>query len=74
MTYKEINILHKYLYNKVDEHKFEELMLKTDTFFNDSYINGKWENFKVNMHAFTFTWESFFNEVVKDIENTKYEG
>jgi len=74
MTYNEANIIHKFLYNQVDKNKFYELMLKTDSFFTKPYMDEKWKNYQDNMHSFTFTWESFFNEVVKDINNTNYKG
>jgi len=37
-------------------------------------MDEKWKNYQDNMHSFTFTCESFFNEVVKDINNTNYKG
>ena len=74
MNYEQANIFYKYLYNKINYKKFKELMLECDEHFTGSYIENKWDDYRVNAFAFTFTWKKFFNAVVDDIALTKYRG
>jgi len=74
MNYREINILVKYISSRLGFGKFHEMMRLVDGSFNDSYIEEKWTIFCQDRCVFVFTWEAFFDEVMRDIETTGYKG
>ena len=74
MTYNKINVIHKYLHNKIDYFKFEEIMKSIDAFFTEEYITDEYSEFKRDTASFTYTWEVFFDRVVNEIKSTDYKG
>jgi len=75
MTYKELNILHKYVYNRVDYVMFSKAMKECIPYCSDEYIQGKWDMFIKSPIQFTASFDKrFFNYFIKLIYETNYKG
>jgi len=75
MTYEELNLVYKFLYNEIGYYKFEQIMKSFMPHTSTGYIDEKWELFQRNLAGFLATYDKrFFNEVMKQIKETNYSG
>ena len=75
MKYEELNIIYKYLYNKVSYDEFSQALKAVVPHAEDIYIDEKWELYKRDMGGFLATFDKeFFNAIIKQIEESGYKG
>jgi len=73
LTFEELNILQKFLTNRVDYDLFHHAL---EYKYTDSYIEDIWKIYIKNPIAFITdrSEETFFDYIVNQIENTEYRG
>jgi len=75
MKFKELNILHKYLYNRVGYDEFSKALKYIIPSCDDRYIQEKWSIFQKNQLQFIASFdEKLFNYFIKQIDETNYKG
>jgi hypothetical protein len=74
---EDLDLLHKYLYNKVDFDEFKKLLEIEIPFVDDNYAKEKWEIFNKNQISFICSImgsQKMLDKVIEDIKNKNYEG
>jgi hypothetical protein len=75
MEYKELNILTKYVYNRVDYGVFSKAIKSFIPHANDGYIMVKWEMFQKSQMNFIGTFdEKLFNYLYNKMVDEGYKG
>ena len=69
---KELQILQRYLYNKMNYDSFKEAMKPIST--NDGYITEKFETFKRDSLSFIVNYKEVFHYCIDQINKTNYKG
>jgi len=76
LTYKTLNIFHKYLWNEVDIERFKiHLQTALSGEVDDGYANQKWEQFQKCPIQFAATFNTaFFNAALAHMHEIDYKG
>ena len=74
MSYKDLQIFYKYLYNKMDLYNFSVMMKDTIHATDNKYIEEKWQAFQRDLFGFIIQDISFFNWVKEQIFLEDYKG
>jgi len=77
MTYQELNMLHKYLWNEVDSERFAILLGTSipNTPLSNKYIDQKWQEFQRGPIQFAASFStSFFNAALIHMNKINYKG
>lgn len=75
MTYKELNLFHKYIYNKVDYELFALALNSTVPYAMSGYIAEKWDQFQKHPLQFIASYdEKMFNFLYKLMQSEDYKG
>ena len=73
MTFKELTLLQKYFFNRVDLALFTKALRPIST--DNGYINEKYELFTKNQVSFITNYDPIvFEFFMNEIKNTKYSG
>ena len=75
LTYTDLNIFYKFVYNRVDYAMFSEAIKASVPHAQDSYISEKWDSYKSDMIGFLATFEEeTFNFLRDEITKRGYRG
>lgn len=76
ITFKELNILQKFLSNRVDYDYFKEIIQKT--YVMDYEVQAHWETFNKNQISFITSLgnvgQDLLDKILLDIEERNYNG
>ena len=77
LNYKNTNLFHKYLWNKVDLELFKTHLHNSldNIYLYDGYINEKWDQFQKSPIQFAVSFEpAFFNACFAHMHEIDYKG
>ena len=76
MTYEDLNIAHKYVYNRIGSIEFADTMrFAFGDHLTDGYIEEKWQSFQLSPVQFLASFDKkFFDAIMQEIKNLNYKG
>ena len=75
MTYQELNVFSKYVFNKVDKDVFVVALKSFIPHVSTSYVDGKWGVFQEHPMIFIGTFdEGLFNYLYNSMVEESYKG